>query len=276
MQNAYETDSALNTYLLFHYGSAEDQLPYSFGPHEALFYPIRCVTEFVNEIGPIDRALDLGCSVGRSTFELARYTREVVGIDLSSRFITAAQQIRETGEIKIHRCVEGIYSLPITRHLPAEISRSRCRFEIGDATRLSADLGKFDLVLAANLLDRVHSPRALLDACIRGTAVPGHLILASPYTWLTEYAPPDAWLGGKRAVDGTLVTTLQTLESILAPAFELVRAKDLPFLISETIRKYQWSVAQASLWRRRKEEVESRQWAFFGCGQDIDNTSRPG
>lgn len=256
MQNAYETDSALNTYLLFHYGSAEDQLPYSFGPHEALFYPIRCVTEFVNEIGPIDRALELGCSVGRSTFELARYAREVVGIDLSSRFITAAQQIRKTGEIQIHRFVEGNYCLPITRHLPAEIRRSRCQFEIGDATRLSAGLGKFDVVLAANLLDRVHSPRALLDSCIRGTAVSGHLILASPYTWLTEYAPMDAWLGGKHAVDGTLITTLQTLESILAPAFELVRAKDLPFLISETIRKYQWSVAQASLWRRTG--VESR------------------
>ena len=257
MENVYETDSALNTYLLFHYGNAEDQLPYSFGPHEALFYPIRCVTEFIDEIGPIDRALDLGCSVGRSTFELARYAREVVGIDLSRRFITAAQQVRETGEVKIHRLVEGNFSRPITRHLPADISRSRCRFEVGDATGLGADLGRFDLVLAANLLDRVRSPRALLSTCIRTTTVSGHLILASPYTWLTDYAPMDDWLGGKQAVDGTVIATLQTLESILAPAFELVRPKDLPFLISETIRKYQWSVAQASLWRRSEEKVES-------------------
>jgi len=224
MESIYETDSALNTYLLFHYGNAEDQLPYSFGPHEALLYPVRCVREFVDEIGPIDRALDLGCSVGRSTFELARFAGEVVGIDLSSRFIT--------------------------RHLPAEINRSRCRFQIGDATRLSAELGKFDLVLAANLLDRVDSPRALLEACIRATSVQGHLILASPYTWLSEYAPSEAWLGGKQTAAGTLIPTVQTLESILTPAFQLVRTKDLPFLISETIRKYQWSVAEASLWRR--------------------------
>ena len=250
MESIYETDSALNTYLLFHYGSAEDQLPYSFGPHEALCYPVRCVSEFVGEIGPIDRALDLGCSVGRSTFELARYAREVVGIDLSSRFIKAAQEIRETGEITIFRPVEGNFSLPITRRLPADISRSRCRFEVGDATRLSAALGKFDLVLAANLLDRVYSPRALLDACIRATIGRGHLILASPYTWLTEYAPVEAWLGGKQTAAGALIATLQNLESILAPAFKLVRSKDMPFLISETIRKYQWSVAEASLWKR--------------------------
>lgn len=250
MESAYETDSALNTYLLFHYGSAEDQLPYAFGPHEALFYPVRCVREFVEEIGPIDRALDLGCSVGRSTFELARYAREVIGIDLSRRFIAASQQIRETGEIQIQRLVEGNLTLTLTRHLPAEISRSRCRFQVDDATKLGAELGKFNLVLAANLLDRVNSPRALLETCIRATAIPGHLILASPYTWLAEYAPSEAWLGGKQSADGSVITTLQKLESILAPAFELVRTKDLPFLISETIRKYQWSVAQASLWRR--------------------------
>jgi len=262
MENIYETDSALNTYLLFHYGNTEDQLPYSFGPHEALFYPVRCVREFVDEIGPIDRALDLGCSVGRSTFELARFAREVVGVDLSSRFITAAQKIRETGEIKIFRRVEGDFSLAITRHLPADINRSRCRFQIGDATRLSAELGKFDLVLAANLLDRVDSPRALLEACIRATGVQGHLILASPYTWLSECAPSEAWLGGKQTAAGTVIPTVQTLESILTPAFQLVRIKDLPFLISETIRKYQWSVAEASLWRRvesGKWKVESRQ-----------------
>jgi putative 4-mercaptohistidine N1-methyltranferase len=250
MENIYETDSALNTYLLFHYGNTEDQLPYSFGPHEALFYPVRCVREFVDEIGPIDRALDLGCSVGRSTFELARFAGEVVGIDLSSRFITAAQEIRATGEIKILRRVEGDFSLRITRHLPGEINRSRCRFQIGDATRLSAELGEFDLVLAANLLDRVDSPRALLEACIRATGVQGHLILASPYTWLSVYTPSEAWLGGKQTAAGTLIPTVQTLESILTPAFQLVRTKDLPFLISETIRKYQWSVAEASLWRR--------------------------
>ena len=45
--NVYETDLLVNEYLLFHYGTAEDQLPYAFGPKEALFYPVRCVSEFL-------------------------------------------------------------------------------------------------------------------------------------------------------------------------------------------------------------------------------------
>ena len=83
MSSTYETDLLLNQYLLFHYGTAEDQLPYPFGPRDALFFPQRCVTNFLPEIGEVERALDLGCAVGRSTFELARWSQEAVGIDSS-------------------------------------------------------------------------------------------------------------------------------------------------------------------------------------------------
>ena len=33
--------------------------------------------------------------------------------------------------------------------------------------------------------------------------------------------------------------------------FDFIAAKDLPFLIREHARKYQWSVAQATIWRRK-------------------------
>jgi 2-polyprenyl-3-methyl-5-hydroxy-6-metoxy-1,4-benzoquinol methylase len=36
------------------------------------------------------RALDLGCAVGRSSFELTRYFDRVVGLDYSARFIQVA------------------------------------------------------------------------------------------------------------------------------------------------------------------------------------------
>jgi len=90
MPSLYETELLLQQYLLFHYGTGEDQLPYPFGPHDALFYPVRCVAEFAPFFGETVRALDLGCAVGRSSFELARHAREVIGIDLSRRFIQAA------------------------------------------------------------------------------------------------------------------------------------------------------------------------------------------
>ena len=64
--NIYESDKLLAEYLLFHYGSAEEILPYEFGPRDALEYPARCASECGTAGG---RALDLGCAVGRSALD---------------------------------------------------------------------------------------------------------------------------------------------------------------------------------------------------------------
>jgi putative 4-mercaptohistidine N1-methyltranferase len=247
--NVYETDALVDQYLLFHYGEGEDQLPYPFGPHDALFYPVRCVTEFVPLADRVDRALDLGCAVGRSAFELTRTAQKVIGIDLSQRFISAAQEIQRSGEIQFRRHEEGNAYTSISRRLDPAIDRSRCQFEVGDALRLRSDLGTFDFILAANLIDRVHSPKELLAVLRRLLNRGGHLLIASPYTWLSEFTPTQEWLGAIQTWSET--TTLQAIQENLGNKFELVSSKDLPFLIREHARKYQWSVAQASFWLKR-------------------------
>jgi putative 4-mercaptohistidine N1-methyltranferase len=251
MTNVYESDLLVDQYLLFHYGTAEDQLPYLFGPREALFYPVRCVSEFLPAIGIVERALDLGCAVGRSTFELSRWAPEVVGIDLSHRFIAAANRVRETGRIEIRRLEEGELITQLTRELPFELRRERCRFEIGDATELPADIGQFDLVLAANLIDRVQSPGNLLHSFSALVRPGGHLVLSSPYTWLEEFTPKSAWLGGRYDAGGNPQSTLSGIKETLLGAFDLKVTKELPFLIREHARKFQWSVAQATVWQRK-------------------------
>ena len=244
--NIYETDLLLNQYLLFHYGTAEDQLPYSFGPEDALFYPSRCVTEFLPRIGHVSRALDLGCAVGGSTFELARWADEVIGIDLSSQFVAAAQAVQKTGEIGIRIVEEGQRSAVVTRRLDPQIDRSKCRFFVGDALQTPAELGTFDLVLAANLIDRVSRPADLLSEIKRLVRIGGHVILASPYTWLEEFTPRENWLADATA------NTLSRIQRLLGPELVQVATKDLPFLIREHARKFQWSVAQASVWKKER------------------------
>src|SRR6516165_4056704 len=176
MGSIYETDLLLNQYLLFHYGTAEDQLPYSFGPHDSLFFPRRCVSEFLPGIGKVERSLELGCAVGRSTFELSHWSEEVIGIDSSLRFIQSAKSIQETGKIEIRRAEEGNVFTLLQRELPADIRRESCRFEVGDAIELKRGIGSFDIVLAANLIDRVAQPRKLLRSVAEIIRPGGHLI----------------------------------------------------------------------------------------------------
>jgi putative 4-mercaptohistidine N1-methyltranferase len=245
--NPYETDKLLNEYLLFHYGSDADILPWSAGPHAALGYAVRCVTECLDAsaLPQNARALDVGCAVGRSSFELARSCSEVVGIDFSRRFIEAAQALAGGGVLDYLRADEGGNTTALAARLPAGVDGRKVQFEVGDACALRPGLGAFDVVLGANLVDRLPSPAKFLAALPALVKSGGQLILTSPYTWLEEYTPRDEWLGGR---DGQ--GTLDGLRKALEPHFSLRETKDLPFLIREHGRKFQWSVAQASVWRR--------------------------
>ena len=55
----------------------------------------------------LKRALDVGCAVGRSTFELARDFEEVVGVDYSKAFIPRCQELKMTGRSQYKLITEG-------------------------------------------------------------------------------------------------------------------------------------------------------------------------
>ena len=250
--NPYETDRLVAEYLLFHYGAPHEVLPWEFGPSSALNYPARCVRECVDSavLPPGARALDLGCAVGRSTFELARHCAEVIGIDYSHRFVDVAAALARDGSVPYERIDEGILATSLIASVPSIIARSRANFEHGDAQALRASLGSFDVVLAANLIDRLVEPSRFLARLPDLVKQGGQLVITSPYTWLAEFTPRENWLGGF-AVDGSRRVTIEGLAAALSAHFDLASTKDLPFLIREHSRKFQWSVAQASIWRRK-------------------------
>jgi putative 4-mercaptohistidine N1-methyltranferase len=227
-------------------------LPWGFGPATALHYPTRCVSECL-ELGRLPahaRALDLGCAVGRSTFELARHCSEVIGIDYSHRFIDVARQLQQHGSTSYAYVEEGSLTTQAIAVVPAEIDRRRVAFEQGDAQALRSNLSEFDVVVLVNLVDRLRDPRQLLS-CLPALVRPGgQVILTTPCTWLEDYTARSHWLGGFEQ-KGRPVRTLETLQSSLQPHFTLGRTLDLPFLIREHARKFQWSVALATVWFRR-------------------------
>lgn len=243
----YESDAAVEQYLLFHYGMPEQICPLLPEARTACGFPARCVSETLRHIAlqKRTRALDLGCAVGRSSFELGRHFDEVVGIDFSGRFIAAAEQMREEQAMTVRVPREGLATDELRLELPSGLRTDYVRFERGDACDLRADLGSFDLVLMANLIDRLPDPARCLAWLPELIPIGGWLVITSPYTWLEEYTPRDKWLdGGGRG-------TLSALKEQLASAFDFRQAFDLPFLIREHRRKYQWSVAEASVWQRK-------------------------
>ncbi len=240
MPDYYESDRLLAEYLLFHYGSPAEILP----PHppagmsDALDFAVRTVSGLA-EI-PNGRALDLGCAVGRSSYELSRTFTEVVGVDFSRRFIDAAAALRH-GPLDYSRHDEATLSTPLQASLPPGVRPERVRFFRGDAMDLPEALSDFDLVHAANLLCRLREPRKLLQRLPSLVRPGGTLLLVTPCTWLDTFTPEENWPPGN---------TLDWLVSELSGSFLLESTREEPFLIRETARKFQWTSSLLSQWTR--------------------------
>ncbi|XP_060690286.1 uncharacterized protein LOC132821619 [Hemiscyllium ocellatum] len=253
-ENVYETQRALNEYLLFHFGSSQELSLYINDPVALQNFPQRCAQEcikyFTQQTGIPCRALDIGCAVGRASFEMARVLQEVVGIDYSLSFVTACNQLKEKGQLPYCALTEGDLGTQHTAVVPTDIDRTRCFFRQGDACNLPSDLGSFGCVLAGNLICRLPDPFAFFHRLPELVAPGGILVITSPYTWLEEFTPKSRWLGGYKDVSSNEVRGFDTMKRIFSPHFELLAEKNEPIVIRETARKHQWTVAHMTIWRR--------------------------
>lgn len=254
----YEQGTVLAAYLELHYGTPEEAMPFPIA-RDATEFPRRCadlVLDAAREQGvELKRALDLGCGVGRASFELAREAAVVTGVDLSEAFVETCQHMQRQGELEYQAPIEGELKEERRARVDPAIERERVRFRRADAQALPPELVGFDAVLAANLIDRLPSPGACLRRMggPRGLVRPGGiLVVTSPYTWREEFTPREVWLGGL-VRRGQELASFEGLQEILREDFELLRQEDLPFVIREHGRKFELVFAHASVWRRRPE-----------------------
>ncbi len=242
----YETDDAVAQYCDAHFG------PDKFGVSN---FPVQLAQICLADMGgrPKRRALDLGCAVGRASFELARQFALVTGVDFSARFIRIAHQLQDKGVIHYQLPEEGeIVSFHEKRlaEFGLEGLGDRIEFVQGDAHNLKAQFTGYDLVLAANLLDRLYDPARFLAMIHERINPGGLLVIASPYTWLEEFTKKSHWVGGIRRA-GEPFTTLQGLDDQLASHFcRLGEPRDVEFVLRETARKFQHTVSQLTVWEK--------------------------
>ena len=108
-ENIYETDKSISQYCDFHYGDEH------FGVKNFAQNSVELLKPFFEEI-ETKKVLDLGCSVGRSSFELSNYFDKVVAIDYSHNFIEVAKELQNLNKINFDVTVEGdIYEKKISK-----------------------------------------------------------------------------------------------------------------------------------------------------------------
>ena len=243
----YETDKLLSEYAEFHYGDRYFDVPN---------FPKALSDLAIQAMGtrPARKALDLGCATGRATFELARHFDHVTGIDFSARFIGLGVQLASQGVIRYTLTDEGelvSYKERTLAGLGLESTRDKVEFWQGDACNLKPHFTGYDLILAANLIDRLYNPRKFLSEVHERLNPGGLLLIASPYTWLEEHTAREEWIGGFKQA-GENFTTFDGLNALLGRHFTLLQGpQEVPFVIRETRRKFQHTLSEVTIWEKK-------------------------
>ncbi|MEN4052871.1 5-histidylcysteine sulfoxide synthase [Sulfurimonas sp. NWX79] len=244
-EDIYESDALVSQYCEFQYGDEY------FGVEN---FAIKCVRTASSFVTNKTKALDLGCATGRATFQLAKEFDKVEGIDFSVRFVGVGSKLKNEGYVAFHVKEEGVITeeKKVTLHeLGYEDIKEKVQFWQGDACNLKPNFKGYDLVMATNLIDRLYNPYLFLETIHERINDAGILVLTSPYTWQEESTPKELWVGGYYDENGQEIRTFERLKEILEKHFEFVHREDVEFVIKETARKYQHTLSELSVWRKR-------------------------
>jgi len=291
-QHKYETDAQVTSYLSLHFGQCAPCAEHTVlpqAPHlrahltHALRFPQRTADLLVDacsrhgarvgihgQSAPT-RVLDLGCAVGGASFELAKNFDQVVGVDFSPKLIEQANLVKvgaTSGEKRVSFAQPGegeVRGKAICLHEAGKctclsgVDPKRVNFLVGDATALpplkeltGSDDAPFDAVLLANLLCRLTEPKKCLDRLPQLVRPGGVVLFVSPYSWLEQFTKRENWFGGYYS-DNKPVSSAETLErEMRLRGFTLQESKEMPLLIPDHARKFQYIVSHACVFQKTK------------------------
>jgi len=244
-EEMYESDTLVSQYCEFQYGENY------FGVENFAQKTVAIAKKFITKK---EKALDLGCATGRASFELAKDFEHVDGIDFSVRFIQVGTQLQKEGTVRFSSAEEGELVTPKEvklSELGYEDVKEKISFLQGDACNLKPHISGYDLVIATNLIDRLYNPYLFLESIAQRMNEGATLVLTSPYTWQESSTKKELWLGGYKDENGEEVHTIETLKRLLSSSFELVHIEDVEFVIKESARKFQHTIAELSVWKKR-------------------------
>lgn len=262
-KNTYETEQLLDQYVALHFGqnasNVDDTvLSHPSRPDHALRFAQRSadlLTSVFRKNNPNKetiqlRALDVGCAVGGAAFQLAESFGEVHGFDFSVAFVNKANEIKNMNDedvLKFEVPVQGnLRRQNIAAVVPSKAARQKTSFVPGDATKLNElGLGKFDAVLCANLICRLPEPMKFLDDLQSSVNQDGVVLFLSPYSWLDEFTNKDKWLqqGDKSSCEALKMEMKKR-------GFEPVHEENVPLIIREHERKYQYIVSHGLAFKK--------------------------
>lgn len=177
-KNFYESDESISSYCDLYYG--KDNL----------------YTNYVDLLKPYlkdlknSKALDLGCCVGRTSFELAKIYDEVLGIDFSANYINIGVKLKlyDFVNYKIKKEDKTFEERAISlKDFDLEKVKDKVSFMQGDACNLKEIYKDFNLIFYSSLIDKLYYPKKFLEDVSRRINKNGFFVFLSSHNWFNEH-----------------------------------------------------------------------------------------
>lgn len=229
----YNSAQMLSSYLWSHYSDL-------FGDPEAT-HAYETWSSLFRQREPGGLALDIGCAVGRLSFELSGCHSRVVGIDTSLSFIQKARELKKHKTLSFDLVIEGLMTEKRTCTLGEGYACDRVEFIVADALALPFPDHRFETVTSINILEKVASPSHHLKDVNRVlTKERGTFVFSDPFSWDESVSPPEAWLsagkngnGGLRGVE-SMSRYIQGKDGLITPPMTIRDTGRVPWKIRKT------------------------------------------
>jgi len=264
--NQFEQNAVVAQQLEHNFGDlcSTNTTPSTLLPFGSENYQVRCIKSMFASIGQTSanqnscnnslasKVLNLGCSVGRSAFELAKHCDHIDAIDFTARNIQHAFVLQEQGETRYTLKHEG----EVVDFKDINIKQTdywQCKdkinFSQGDACNLKPIYQDYDLVVALNLLEQLYDPELFLSHIVERMKQQSYLVLASNYDFNQQDKNKQQFLGGVK-VNGENYLSEEGLLQLLSSNFELVSTTDILSLTTKSARQYEVDNNQLTIWKR--------------------------
>lgn len=247
--NPVETNSDVCQQLDSHYQNNQ-LIDFSTNYYQTL---ANAVKKYLNQY-PVKQSklLDLGCGVGRCSFELANVFDYIDAVDFSARYIQHGVKLQKQEIVRYLIENEGeivdFNEISLAKlHLPAA---KNILFSQGDASNLKAVFTDYDVVLAQNIIEKTYQPKSFLNNIAQRLTTNGLLFLVSSYHFDESKTDVSQRLGGYK-INGENVTGFAAVEQQLNKDFNLLAQQELLQVIKENQRHFRVVKMHLTIWQKR-------------------------
>ena len=245
--NPIETDEIVCQQLASHYPNLNHQEA-NFSVELAHYIHSICA-DFTDKV-TMRKLLNLGCSVGRTAFELSAFFDQIDAVDFSARYIQYGVKLQNNENVRFQSIVEGdiVNFNEVSLAQYVNNHRGNVTFSQGDAVNLKPIFQGYDVVLLQQVLEQSYDPKVILENIHQRLNASGLLIVATNNTFSEAITPKEKWLGGVK-VNGENVTVFDGLSQLLKPHFNLVKTTTLQQSVPINAYQIKQSRIMLSVWQ---------------------------